>query len=184
MNFEEGITGTTGGVLSKAFAASTVYVRRRPVFLNAAQQGPYAHLYGYANPTIKPNDQKEAKLYFQPFYDLINQQKGAQNFHEDLMKNFGRFQKDQMDMVSQMVEGFNQTLLAMNETMQKMVSNFETLPQEQEFLFSKEAESRAINAPHVKEKKSEAVITDNTIMVHQDPNSGKLVRMGRGEKAA
>ncbi len=175
MSFEQGIAGTGGGYLSKIFSASSLYIRRRSCFTDVVQRGPYAAQYGFTIPIQKPADQKEASAYFKPFYDLVEQQSGAQDFQTKIMDNFGQFQKDQMDMVAGMVAGFNETLRAMTDTMSKMVENFQELPEKPEYLFSKNAESRAVNAPHRKPV-SEAIITNNTILVHQDPNSGKLVK--------
>jgi len=175
MSFEQGIAGVSGTYLCKIFSGSSLYIRRRSCFAEVVQRGPYAAAYGYSIPLQKPADKNEATAYFQPFYDLVEQQSGAQDLQSKIMDNFGQFQKDQMDMVAGMVAGFNETLRAMNETMSKMVENFQSLPDKQEYNFSREAESKAVNAPHRKPQ-SEAIITNNTIMVHQDPNSGKLVK--------
>jgi len=183
MIFEQGIAGVSGKYLSKIFSASALYVRRRSCFTEVVQRGDYGRQYGFTTPLQKPETQKEAQAYFKPFYDMVAQQSNTQDLQSKIMDNFGKFQKDQMDMVAGMVAGFNDTLQAMNETMTKMVENFQNLPEQVEYSFSKEAESGAVNAPHRKPV-SEAIVTSNTIQVHQDPNSGKLVRFTDSDQAA
>ena len=182
MSFEQGIAGVEGSYLSKIFSGKTLYIRRRSCFADVVQRGPYAAQYGFSIPLEPPSNKKEATAYFEPFYEMVAQQSSAQEIQSKIVENFGRFQKDQMDMVTAMVAGFNETLQAMNETMTKMVDNFQNLPEKTEYDFSKQAESKAVNAPH-KKPQSEAIVTQNTIMVHQDPNSGKLVRYNKGSAA-
>lgn len=183
MIFEQGIAGETCSYLSKIFSGSALYVRRRSCFTKVVQDGVFGPQYGFTIPLQKPETQKEAQAYFKPFYDMVAQQSSTQDLQSKIMDHFGKFQKDQMDMVAGMVAGFNETLQAMNETMTKMVENFQNLPEQVEYSFSKEAESGAVNAPH-RRPVSEAIITSNTIQVHQDPDSGKLVRFKEGGKAA
>ncbi|MEM7618109.1 MAG: hypothetical protein AAF244_01870, partial [Pseudomonadota bacterium] len=182
MIFEQGIAGVDGSYLSKIFSGKTLYIKRRSCFSDVVRDGGFGPQYGFTTPMRQPETQKEATAYFQPFYDLVSQQSAAQDMQSQIMENFGRFQKDQMDMVAGMVAGFNDTLRSMNETMSKMVENFQSLPPQPQYNFSKEAESKAVNAPHRKPV-SEAVVTSNTIRVHQDPNSGKLVRFKKDEAA-
>lgn len=182
MIFEQGIAGVDGSYLSKIFSGKTLYIKRRSCFSDVVRDGGFGPQYGFTTPLAQPSDKRAATAYFQPFYDLVSQQSAAQDMQSKIIENFGRFQKDQMDMVADMVNGFNETLRAMNETMTKMVENFQELPEQQEYNFSKEAESKAVNAPHRKPI-SEAIVTNNTIQVHQDPNSGKLVRYNKSKAA-
>ena len=189
MDFEQNIAGIAGGYLHKVFAASCVYVRRKPVFLSAAQLGMSAQNYGFfipqIAPQIPPKDKKEAKLYFEPFYDLVAQQKDAQALQQTLMTQqqeiFGKFQQEQLAMMNNMISGFNATLQSMSETMGKMVDNFDQLPETQEFGFSKPAESLAVNTPH-NQRQSVAVNNDNgnTIRVMPHPISKRLEREKAG----
>jgi len=180
MDFEQNIAGITGGHLRKIFGASCVYIRRRPTFLSAAQMGPAAQNYGFFIPQAEPKDKKEASLYFEPFYDMVSQQKQAQAMQQTLMQQqqaiFGKFQQDQLDMVNNMVSGFNETLKSMSETMGKMMENFENLPEKQSYEFSKPSESLAVNSPH-KQPQSVAVNNNvNTIRVVRHPISKKIER--------